>query len=79
MSKVFEVWSEGYAATGDISTANFWGTAEAETFQEACEKLLGKDLDRTDIPDRDFYRAKRPSVWGCRLFDNEAEARKTFG
>jgi hypothetical protein len=25
------------------------------------------------------YDEKRNAIWGCRLFDNEADARKDFG
>jgi hypothetical protein len=34
--KQYEVWMEGYAATGNSSGAEFCGLYEAESFAEAC-------------------------------------------
>lgn len=62
--KEWEVWSEGYAATGERANASLHGKAIAKTFEEACTIVFGK-------PTKD--------VWGCRLFDNEVDARKGFG
>ena len=44
--KKFEVWSEGYRATGESAGAQFHGEAMAENFIEACEKVLGDSIDR---------------------------------
>jgi hypothetical protein len=81
MKKMFEVWSEGYAATGESSGATFHGKTMAETFDEACIKLVGKDLD-TDESEKDGYNRTsngKMSIWGCELFDNEKDARASFG
>lgn len=37
--KEWEIWSEGYAATGEHSTAHFHGKAKGKTFDEACENF----------------------------------------
>ena len=37
--KEWEIWIEGYAATGEHSTASFEGNAFGETFDEACENF----------------------------------------
>ena len=78
--KTFEIWTEGYAATGEVGNATCHGTQEAETFEEACIKLLGNDLDK-DNREPDGYRryGGRLCIWACRCFDNEADARKSFG
>ena len=68
-----EVWSEGYLATGMEGVpagANFEGRVKAESFQEACDKILGH---------RDDYNRDKLTLWGCRLFDNEQAARRSFG
>ena len=66
----YEIWSEGYAATGERGEAIKIGEAEAESFQEACNTLLREN---------GLYDSARLTYWGCRLFDNEADARKLFG
>jgi hypothetical protein len=66
--KEYEIWSEGFAATGESAKANFIGSIWGETFIDAC-KNSGLKLSSYDPP---IY-------WGCRLFDNEADARKSFG
>lgn len=66
----YEVWSEGYAATGESGTAVFHGKVRAASWRAACVELLGSR--------RDFDPA-RMTLWGCRLFDNEREARESFG
>lgn len=95
MEKEFEVWMEGYAASGEHSDASFLGKVVAENFDEACIKLQGKHLDKNSdgTYSRGAYRGKLPppskgvsekmqgnySVWACQLFDNETDARKSFG
>ena len=69
----YEVWREGYHIQGgDAPTgATKVGEVEANSFREACDKLLLGDsfaYDRVTLTD-----------WGCQLFDNEADARKRFG
>jgi len=54
---LFEVWIEGYAATGEHSFASLLGTVEAKTFDDACIKLAGKDLDKA--PDGSYRRGAR--------------------
>lgn len=71
--KEYEVWSEGYMATGEHGKAHLYGKVKAINFHTACTTLLGKKLDQN----RDG--SAKLSVWGCRLFDNEADARASFG
>ena len=66
----WEIWSEGYAATGERGLAMIHGMIRAETFQKACDEFFKND--RT-------YRPQDLTVWGCRLFDNEKAARRSFG
>lgn len=72
--RVYAIWVEGYIATGNSSKASQLGEAYGETFSEACASFF-RDRD-----DAQFFRAGDvPMYWGCRLFDNEADARKMFG
>lgn len=79
--KEFEIWSEGYAATGERGTAYFHGKAKGETFEEACKNFRDSDGEPLglDLNEDGSLRYDRPSIWACRLFDNEADARKSFG
>jgi hypothetical protein len=68
----FQIWSEGFMVNGGGGTAVFWGEAEGDTFLEACNTFFAGD---------EFYSVSdgRPFRWACKLFDNEADARKNFG
>ena len=67
---VHEVWREGYRITGESDGAVKLGEAQADTFEEACDIVCRGKAD---------YDAKTRRVWGCRLFNNEADARRLFG
>jgi hypothetical protein len=72
--KMWEVWAEGYRATCESGDATLLGKAEANTFEEACRKVAEqRGMHLTFSIDRP------PAYWGCRLFDNEKDARKAFG
>ena len=71
--KEVSIWREGYSLTGDYSPAEFMGkvVVEDETdFKACCHKLLKNDK---------HYNKKANTWWGCRLFDNQAEAAESFG
>lgn len=74
--KKWNLWMEGYDFVGILASgrneARFYGTVEAETFVKACDEFFKNE---------NSYRSDsvRPSVWGCRLFDNETDARKSYG
>lgn len=70
----YEVWMEGYAATGESAGAEYYGSHEADNFQQACQKAM-EEKGMND----DYYDAKNNTYWACRFFDNEVDARKTFG
>ena len=70
----FSIWSEGYRATGGYGHAQYEGVGHGETFQEACD-----DLARRNQVFNKYYDPERLTSWGCRLFDNESDARKSFG
>lgn len=70
----FEVWMEGHRATGEHSTADYLGVHEGENFKEACKNAL-----EAEGWSMGFYDGKTNSYWGCRFFDNEADAREGFG
>lgn len=74
--KEYEVWSEGYAATGESSSASYHGTWKGETFRDAVAAF------RDSITDEDTRRCidlNRMTFWGCRFFDNRDEAEALYG
>lgn len=73
-TRVIEIWSEGYRASGDYGYATCHGKLTARNLREACN-LLAEQNQRF----AQYYDAERMTYWGCRLFDNEAAARRTFG
>lgn len=75
-----EIWCEGYLATGCEGipvTAMKLGEYEAESFEDAILLYI------ENHPNEERYIHKRLDgswrFWGCRLFDNEADARSSFG
>lgn len=69
-----EIWREGFQASGDYGLAGFVATVEAADLQDACDKYAAANPEFAK-----YYRAQPPAYWGCRLFDNEHEARERFG
>lgn len=86
--KKFEIWAEGYAATGEHQTATKIGEGFGETFDDAVKDYISKtpnhgieETTRRMYVSEEAYQNRRSKwhVWACSLFDNEADARKSFG
>ena len=89
--KEYEVWSEGYAATGEDGGAYLVGKVYARNFAQACHIVMCKDyIKHVDIenkssnndyctPSRWDYNPNELSCWGCSLYWSEELARKNFG
>lgn len=89
--KEYEVWMEGYAATGESSNATLLGKVFARNFAQACDIVMCKThlewIEEVNNPNYKEYCPPRTwdysphelSVWGCRLYWSEKLARKTFG
>lgn len=72
--KKYEIWSEGYCASGDSAPATLLGVCGGDDFRDACINFAN-----INEPFREEFDSKQMTCWGCRLFDNEADARKSFG
>ena len=73
--KQYNIWSEGYVCTGNRSGAIYHGTATGKTFKAACiDYFSDKEND-----ERGDFDKKDMTFWGCRLYDNEVDARGSFG
>lgn len=69
----FDIWSEGWCANEGVSPAHLVARGvEGTDFTDACKRHYKND-ELFDI------RGDRPCYWGCGLYDNEAEARRSFG
>jgi hypothetical protein len=69
--KTFDIWSEGFATNGEQGGAQkMRAAAPGEDFKDACNKAFAGDH---------YYDAERGTYWGCRLFDNQVEAIRSFG
>ena len=69
----FEVWTEGYSTTGMYSRAQYHGEFEATSFAEACA-----DYARSTGEPK-YFDKDNLTYFGCRFYDNELQARKSFG
>lgn len=72
--KNWEIWCEGYSATGDSGTHHKIGEALGITFKNACDAYA----ERHEAF-RKFYDFDRNTYWGCRLFPTAEEAARSFG
>jgi hypothetical protein len=68
--KNWKVYSEGFSCTGEFCPAAYEGAAQAETFKEACQIVLGKKAS---------YDPIRNTLWAMRLFDNATDAERFLG
>jgi hypothetical protein len=84
----FEIWMEGYAAMGEHGTAQMIGKGFGSTFDEAVKDYMSKNPNhgigengKNRYISEDAYKNRRSNwnIWACNLFDNEADARKSFG
>jgi hypothetical protein len=73
---IYEIWSEGYAATGHSGTSWKIGEQEGRTFEEACLTYMLNHVNR-DVSQH--YNPKYNTYWGCKLFDNQIDASRSFG
>lgn len=89
--QIYEVWSEGYAATGESGVATLCGKTPARNFRQACDiimctrhlEYIQKVIDpayKEYMPNDVWcYEPSKLSDWGCRLFWSQELASKSFG
>jgi hypothetical protein len=87
--KEYDIWMEGYAATGESSKASYLGKSKGRNFQDACMRYaLKSELEHRQKMDNENqyfdtgrwdYDPRRNSIWACRLYETEDEARESFG
>jgi hypothetical protein len=72
--KEYKIYMEGFVATGQSAKAQLLATVEGETFTDACDRM-----GRLPKYKRDYKQGNPPTYWGCKLYDNIEDARKSFG
>lgn len=73
-----EIWEEGYRATCERVYAQKIFECEAEDFHDAVKQY--ETANPSVIVDYNGdWQNPRYYIWGCRLHDNEIDARKSFG
>ncbi len=74
----FEIWMEGYAATGQSGTARLIGKGKGVNFDEAVRDYMsrtpGNGIEQRLVKEKIIW-----SIWACSLYNNEKDARKAFG
>ena len=60
--------------TGESGTATKLGRCKGKTFKEACISWA-----KQNTAFNKYFNVDKLTYWGCRLFDNESDARKAFG
>ena len=83
---------EGYRATGEVGYAQKIGEYDVKTFDEAVEMYIKDhpDIKKNCGPQRytqnnfmseEAFDNRRSdwNIWACALFNNEQDARKSFG
>jgi len=69
--KLFNIWREGYACTGQRAGACLVAeSVPGVNFRDACQKYYKGNGN---------YGPERNTDWGCHLFDNQEDAIKSFG
>ena len=77
--KTYEVYIEGYCTNGDRAPSRYLGQHTGRTFAEAarraCVARYGEESTKINFD----FRGGIPAFWGCRLYDNHADAARSFG
>ena len=76
-SRIWTIWSEGWQIAGQAGRAQFLGEWPGRTFEEAVMNMCGEKpvIGRYVVRNYDGSF----DYWGCRLFDNEKDAKRSYG
>jgi len=72
---IYDIWMEGFMFSMDErAEASYLGQSEGATFKDAVIAWYEKNPLR-----KHSFNPDNLTDWGCRLFDNEVDARRNFG
>lgn len=72
--RIYEIYSEGYRATGQESGYTFHGVSKGKSFIDAVKNFKG-----FSNPELLVIRKTTASYWGCKLFSTANAAKRSFG
>jgi len=68
----YQIWREGFKAQGESDTAQFLAEIEAIDFPDAVKEYYRHNPSET-------FNTDRLTDWGMHHYDNEVDARRSFG
>lgn len=75
-NKPIQLWIEGLCATGEYEQAQFLGTYNAKDLDDAVNQYISQKRDDVEL---NKFGNGRHAIWGRELYDNEKDARQSFG
>lgn len=72
--KDFDIWCEGFVATGERGHATLLGHSKGEDLKDACVNYAKQNKEFAR-----YFNENTMAYWGCQIYDNETDARKSFG
>ena len=73
--KKYDIWMEGYHSAGSGAPAKFLGSFDGLSFDHAVLKYINTNKKGFE----QLFNEEKLTIWGCKLFDNEKDARRSFG
>lgn len=70
-----DLWVEGYQCTGGSNTASYLGTYKADSLREAVQQWVAENPKERER----YVDISRLTYWGCKFYNNECHARRSFG
>ena len=70
-----DLWVEGYQCTGGSNTASYLGTYKADSIREAVQQWVAENPKERER----YVDISRLTYWGCKFYNNECHARRSFG
>ena len=74
----YDIYEEGYDATGEARGAIYLGKGEGETFLDACKDYI-KKTGYGEIKTNPVTKEEYASNWACKWYPTLEEAQKWFG
>ena len=77
--KVYEVYIEGYRDNGGGAPSKYLGQYTGRTFADAARQACIFHYGDESTKSYFSIHGNVPTFWGCRLYDNHADAARLFG
>lgn len=77
--KTYSIYIEGYCDNGGSAPAEYLGQYTGRTFADAARQACVAHYGEASTKTYFSIRGGIPAFWGCRLYDNFADATRMFG